>query len=181
MAKLIAISPFADRLPIQVGALTLSEITPDNVTSISPFDRKGAAVSKALKSAFGFGFPKAGQAFFANGNILIWTGQGQAMLLGAQAPDLGGLAAVSEQSDGWAIVKLSGTGSEDTLARLVPVDLRRAVFKQGQTLRSMLQHMPMSITRTGENAFQIMVFRSMAGTCAHELEIAMRGVSARVT
>jgi len=35
-----------------------------------------------------------------------------------------------------------------------------------------------SLTKTGENAFQIMVFRSMAETLVHDLKTAMEGVAA---
>jgi len=38
---------------------------------------------------------------------------------------------------------------------------------------------PASITRTGANAFDIMVFRSMAVTAVHELGVALRSVAAQ--
>jgi len=88
-------------------------------------------------------------------------------------------AALTDQSDAWAVFSLQGHGVEDVLARLTPLDLNRAVFKRGHAARSLLGHMSAVILRTGENTFEIMVFRSMARTAVHELETAMRAVAAR--
>lgn len=88
-------------------------------------------------------------------------------------------ATVVDQGDAWAVVKLEGAGAEDVLARLVPVHVRMARFKRGHTARTMLGHMTVSVTRVGERAFQIMVFRSMAKTLVHDLQRAMESVAAR--
>ncbi len=97
------------------------------------------------------------------------------------APDasLGQHAAVVDQSDAWCAVSLSGGTAEDVLARLVPVDLRRAQFKRGHTVRTQVGHMMTSVTRTGPDSFMILVFRSMAVTLIHELKQAMQFVAAR--
>ena len=94
-------------------------------------------------------------------------------------PSLAGLAAVSDQSDAWAVVRLTGPQSEAVLARLVPVDLRAPVFGPGQTVQSQVMHMTGSISRIGAQAFQIMVFRSMAATLVHDLKTAIEAVVAR--
>ena len=87
--------------------------------------------------------------------------------------------ALTDQSDAWAVLRLSGAASEDVLARLVPVDLRGSKFKRGHTARSQLQHMMVSVTRTGTTAFDIMVMRSFAATADHELSVAMKFVASR--
>ena len=106
--------------------------------------------------------------------------RGNGWFLGPElGPKLAKIAAVVDQSDAWAIVRLEGADAEDVLARLVPVNLRRSAFKRGHTLRSNLYHMMASITRIGNNSFQIMVFRSMAETLVHDLSVAMQSVAAR--
>ena len=67
----------------------------------------------------------------------------------------------------------------DVLARLVPVDLRLAAFPVGRAVRPGLNHMNAVILRTGDHAFEIMVFRSMARTAWHEVETTMNMVAAR--
>lgn len=179
MVELIAKSACAGHLPVTIGSLTLSEETPNPVTSIAPFKGQAEAVSERLESALGVKFPAPNRSTSKSGVRLVWSGQGRALLMGAAAPDLAGLAAMTDQSDANAIVTLSGDGAEDVLARLVPVDLRAAHFKRGHTARTLLGHMSASITRTGADSFEIMVFRAMAGTLVHELTEAMESLHAR--
>lgn len=180
MTDLTAKTPCAGLLPVQVAALSLTEVDPGRITSLMPYDGSEKALSTALKAAHGMAFPAAGRATGKEGARAIWTGQGQAMLLGPQPHEsLGTHAALSDQSDAWAVVRLEGAGVEDVLSRLVPLDLRAGQFKRGHSARSQLQHMNVSITRLGDAAFQIMAFRSMAGTLVHDLKGAMQGVAMR--
>ena len=77
------------------------------------------------------------------------------------------------------MLTLSGPAATDALMRPVPLDLRASAFPPGRTARAPLNHMQAILTRTGPEAFEIMVFRSMARTAWHELETTMSMVSAR--
>lgn len=180
MAELIALSPCDGLLPLSVGDATLSEETFCALTSVAPFRAREKDLSGVLKAAHGMGFPSPGRATGKAGARAIWFSQGQALLQGPP-PDaaLAAYAALTDQSDAWAVVRLEGKGVGDILARLVPLDLRTASFKRGQTARTDLAHMMASLTRISENRFQIMVFRSMAATLVHEMKTAMEGVAAR--
>ncbi|MDA7967167.1 sarcosine oxidase subunit gamma [Ruegeria sp.] len=180
MDNLIAKSPCDGLLPLTVGTVTLSEEDAGEVHSLAPFKGQDKALSEAMKTAHGMAFPAANRATGKAGARAVWFGPAQAMLMGP-APDaaLADHAAIVDQSDAWAIVRLEGDAAEAVLARLVPLDLRVAQFKRGHTARSLLFHMTASITRVGENAFQIMVFRSMAESLVHDLKRAMEGVAAR--
>ena len=86
---------------------------------------------------------------------------------------------MTDQSDGWAALELSGEGARDVLARLTAVDLRDGVFPVGTTARCQLVHMSMSLTRVDAARWLILVFRSMAGSAATEIRHAMAGCAAR--
>lgn len=178
MANLVALSPCEGLLPKTIGAVTLAEVDPGQVTSVLPFKGQEAQVGAALKDALGVGFPSPNRLVSKAGIRALWVGKGQALLMGGACPELGGAACV-DQSDAWCVVEIAGEGAESVLARLVPLDLRASVFKRGHTARSLIGHMTGSITRTGENAFEIMVFRSMAETLVEELTRAAEGVAAR--
>ncbi|MCA0869633.1 sarcosine oxidase subunit gamma [Seohaeicola saemankumensis] len=180
MAELIARSPCGGLLPLTIGELSLTEEPPEPMTLIMPFRGQTGAVSKAMTAAHGLGFPEPGRIAGEGDAKAIWFGRGKAMLVGVE-PDrsLTGLAAMSDQSDAWAVVRLTGPQSEAVLARLVPVDLRAPVFGPGQTVQSQVMHMTGSISRIGAQAFRIMVFRSMAATLVHDLKTAMEAVVAR--
>lgn len=180
MADLMEKSPCDGLLPIQHGSVTLSEIEMTRLTSLAPYQGQDKALSAALKASHGMALPGINRATGKEGARVIWFGQGQVMLMGPEAnQSLAALGAMTDQSDAWALVRLEGAGSEHVLARLVPVDVRKSVFKRGHTARTQMQHMLVSITRTGDNAFLIMAFRAMAKTLVHDLETAMQGVAAR--
>ena len=180
MTKLIAKTAGQDVFPIAVGDLRAHEVDPGVITSISPYKGRDAALSDALKAAHGMAFPAPNRATGKAKARAVWCGQRQALLMGPE-PDaaLAEFAALTDQSDAWTVVRLDGPGAQDALARLMPLDLRDAHFKNGHTARSDLMHMSASLTRISTQGWQIMVFRSLAQTLAHDLKVAMQGVAAR--
>ncbi len=180
MAELLSKTLCEGLLPLEIGDLRLSEVVPGQITSIAPFLGQAKALSAALKDAHGMAWPAAGRSTGRDGARCIWTGKDQSMLIGP-VPNTGlaRFAAFTDQSDAWAVVRIEGPLVEAVLARLMPIDLRAGVFKRGHAAQTLLQHMTVSVTRISENAFQIMAFRSMAGTLVHDLSTAMLAVAAR--
>ena len=174
MARLIPLTPFDGLLPLSVGPWSVTEVDVGRMSSVARFAGKADAVASALPT----GFPAPNRMLSKDGARAIWTGPGQALVTG-DLPDLAGIAAVTDQSDAWAVARIEGPGVEEVLARLVPVDLSPGVFKRGHTARTLVGHMTASVTRLGPKAIEIMVMRSMAATLHHELERATTGVAAR--
>lgn len=176
MPELIAKSALDGRA-LTLGAVTLAEVLPGPITSIAVLPGGSKAVAKGLKG-LGLAMPEPLNFAEKKGARIVWTGRDQAFLIGVEAPSLES-AAVTDQSDGWAVLAVSGTGAVDVLARLVPMDLRLAVFPVGRAARSQVNHMNAVILRTGDYAFEIMVFRSMARSAWHEVEATMQMLAAR--
>lgn len=173
-----AASPCAGLLPRKIGALTLSEVDPGHLTALSPY--KGSGLGEALKAAHGMALPAPNRATGKTGARALWFGHAHYLLMGPPPdPALADHAAVTDISDAWAVVQLDGAGVTDALARVTPVDLRASQFRRGHTARTDLRHMHASISKVGDAAFMIMVFRSMARTLVHDLATAMEGVAAR--
>jgi sarcosine oxidase gamma subunit len=172
VANLIAKSALEGRAPLTIAATTLAEVDVGPITSVAPYP--GRDVAKALG-----GFPSPNQ-FITKGDVkIVWSGRAQAFYIGAPCPDLGDLAAVTDQSGGWVTLSLSGPLAVDSLARYVPLDLRLSAFPVGGAARSQLFHAPLCLIRLAEDAFQLMTFRSMARTAWHEVEVAMKTLAAR--
>lgn len=178
MAELLATGAAEGLLPVSHGPFTLAEAPPARITSVAPFAGKEKAVGAALKKACKLGFPAPNAALASGEERILWTGRGQGFLIGADPAPLAGLAALTDQSDGWAVLRLSGEGADRVLARLVPVDLRPAAFGPGRVVRTGLNHM-MAVIAGREEGFEIFVFRSMARTAVHEIAAAMAAVAAR--
>lgn len=176
MPELIAKSALEGR-SLASGTVTLSEADVGPITSIAVFPGGAKAVAKGLKT-LGLAMPEPNSFVEKKGARIIWTGRDQAFLIGVEAPALEGVA-VTDQSDGWAVLTVAGAGVADVLARWVPVDLRLPTFPVGRAVRTQLNHMNVVILRTGDHAVEIMVFRSMARTAWHEIETAMHMVQAR--
>lgn len=176
MPELIAKSALEGR-SLTVGTVTLAEVDVGPVTSIAVFPGGAKAVAKGLKP-LGLAMPEPNSFAEKKGARIVWTGREQAFLMGVDCPALEG-AAMTDQSDGWTMLSVAGAGVADVLARWVPIDLRLAAFPVGRAVRTQLNHMNVVILRTGDHAFEIMVFRSMARTAWHEIETAMHMVQAR--
>jgi heterotetrameric sarcosine oxidase gamma subunit len=178
VANLIATSPLGFVKPISFAATTLAQCDWVQITSIAPYLGRVGDVSAAL-APLGLGFPAPSTLQTAGDARIIWAGRDQAFLMGAPCPDMGGAAAVTDQSDAWARFSLVGPAAVDTLARYIPIDLRPSALPVGAAIRSQLYHMPLCLMRLGNDAFDLLVFRSMARTGWHELEVALRTLAAR--
>jgi heterotetrameric sarcosine oxidase gamma subunit len=174
--ELIAKSALDGR-SLTLGAVTLAEVSVGPITSVAVLPGGGKALAKGLKG-LGLAMPEPNSFAEKKGARIVWTGRDQAFLIGVEPPALEG-AAVTDQSDGWVVLAVSGTGAVDVLARLVPLDLRLATFPVGRAVRTQVNHMNAVVLRTGDYAFELMVFRSMARTAWHELDATMHMVAAR--
>jgi sarcosine oxidase subunit gamma len=180
VVDLIEKTPCAGMLPLTIGGVTAREERPRKMTTLAPFKGRDSALAEVLRKSHGLGMPGPNRATGAEEARAIWFGQRMILLAGpSPAVELAGHAALVDQSDAWAVVRLEGLGAADVLARLTPLDLRDGVFKQGHTARTDLRHMMASITRIGADAWLIMVFRSFAETLVHDLKTAMETVAAR--
>lgn len=180
MVDLVAKTPLADLLPVTVGGLTLTEVTPAAITSIAPFRAAEAACSAAVKKAHRIDLPAVGHWIGADVARLVWSGRGQFFLIGDKpaAKAIAKTAALSDQTGGWAVMRLEGPDAAAVLARLTPIDLRAGSFAKGQTARTELAHMMSVISRTAKG-FEIMVMRSFARTAEHHVKDAMERVTAQ--
>jgi heterotetrameric sarcosine oxidase gamma subunit len=177
--ELIAKSPLAGRPPVTRGALRLSETPMAVITSIALFPGQAKAIAKALKP-LGLTFPAPNTVSQSGDMRLVWTGRDQAFLIGAAAPAIpAGVAAVTDQSDGWAGLSVDGPTAHEALMRWVPIDLRPKHFAVGMSVRAPLYHMQAILLRPSPDSIQVMVFRSMARTAWHEIELAMTTIEAR--
>ena len=179
MPELIAKSPLAGVWPVAYGGLRLSEHLLGPVTSIAILPGQDKAVARGLKP-LGLTFP-APNTFTTTGDAsFVWTARNQAFLIGITPPTTTG-AALTDQSDGWAALRLEGPTAPDALMRLYPLDLRLQSFPQGAAARAPLNHMQSILMRTAPYAFDILVFRSMARTAWHEIDAAMKTLGARLS
>lgn len=168
VVNLIAKSACAGLLPVTIGDVTLAEVDVGQMWSVSPFAGAEKDCAVALK-AVGVVWPQVGRR--AEG--ASWLGLDQVMVYADALPEMP--AAVTDQSDAWAVVSVSGD-AQTVLARLVPVDLWVPV---GAVRRTLVGHMTAHVSCVAYDRFEVMVMRSMARTLVHDLTTAAEAIAAR--
>lgn len=180
MVDLRAISPLQGQDAVEMPGVTICEVPTRLITLIAPFAGQEVALAEAMEAQFGFGFPQPGQILGKDTLQCRWFGHRQAILIGATVPEtMQEVALITDQSDGWVAWQVCGLRAEQVLARVIPVDLAEASFPKGSTARTVCGHMMVSVTRVGEDRFEIMGFRSMAQSLVHEIVQAAGLVAAR--
>lgn len=174
MVSLIAKPPIVVE-PIVVAETELRAVHPGPLTSLAG---QTEALAASLEAAYGLSLPEPNQSTANEDVRCIWFGHQHWLLVGG-TPSADLAAATTDQSDAWAAFELAGPLAQEALARLTPLDLRDRSMAEGATARSLLGHMNASLTRTRDNGYLILVFRSMARTAWHDLATALRGVAAQ--
>jgi sarcosine oxidase subunit gamma len=117
----------------------------------------------------------------------IWLAaaeQGGNQFAAALRTNLGALASTSDQTDGYAILRLSGPNVRETLVKLIPIDVHPRAFKVGDVASTVACHITVTLWRLndapdGAAEFELAVYRSFAGSlwdsltqCAAEFGLA---------
>jgi len=144
---------------------------------------KNEALAQRLLEHLRIELPQGPQRTTAGDLALIGTGPGAWLATqerggNAFAPSLrewiGDLASVSDQSDGYAVLRLSGPKVRDTLFKLIPIDVHPREFKIGDVASTVAAHIGVTLWRleddgNGSPVFEIAVFRSLAASFWHAL------------
>lgn len=103
---------------------------------------------------------------------LLWAGPSQWLAVSVRpgmpaelAADLQGIAAVSDQTDARAVLRLRGPRVRDVLAKGCPVDLHPRAFRRGDTFITAIGGVGVQVWWTDvDDALHLAVPRSMAGS-----------------
>jgi heterotetrameric sarcosine oxidase gamma subunit len=142
-----------------------------------------AALARRVRERFGIALPTGPRRAMAD--RIAFAGTGEGVWLASQeaggndfavalAREIGPLAAVADQSDGYAVLRLTGIELRPALAKIVPVDLHPRAFKQGDVASTVASHMGVTLWRLeddarGASVIELAVFRSFAGSFWHAL------------
>ena len=130
------------------------------------------ALDEAVRACFGCGLPTAGRTAFGVAGGLVWSGPGQWLAVAegethfaAWPQKLAGLAAVTDQTDARALVRVGGRNARTALAKGVSIDLHPAVFTAGSAAATSVAHIAIQLWRPTEaESYVIAVPRSFAGS-----------------
>ena len=153
----------------------------ENLGLATVLARKGSreALAAKVKATYGLDLPKGPGRAAAGAVSLVATGPGAWLAVSEGGPDgwaqslavtLEGLASVSDQSDGYAAVRLQGPAVVDVLAKGVFLDLHPSVFPVGAAGGTVVAHMGVILWRREALVFDLLSYRSYAASLWHWLE-----------
>jgi len=161
----------------------ISEVTDLALASLSTRRGQETEVRARAKARFGLEPPPPGRTATGDGMTVLSTGHQQWFVEAAESA-AGGLeallretfedaAAVTDQSDGWAHLRLEGPATRAVLEKLCPLDLHPSAFSPGTTARTTMEHLSAIVTlRDDRGSFSILTPRSSAGSFLHHLRLA---------
>ncbi|MFQ5567259.1 MAG: sarcosine oxidase subunit gamma [Paracoccaceae bacterium] len=136
-------------------------------------DLASAAMEKAVKAEVGVDVPGPLRAAFAGDRGAVWMSPDELLLFtaydeaGALVSALAGALAgthhmVLDVSDARAVIRLSGAGVAEVLAKGAPLDLSESAFPVGTARRTHIAGIAVAFWRKAEGEWEIVCFRSYA-------------------
>jgi sarcosine oxidase subunit gamma len=166
----------------QKPGVVLSEVRDFDLVLILAQRGKWAATAKAIKAHFGVAAPTAPKAVAGKETTIIWSGADQVMALSSRkdaTPPLDrlnqafeGIASLSDQSDGRALIRISGPDATKALAKISSLDFHDSIFPVGAAATTSIDHTTVNLWRSSDGAdgfpvFNLLVFSSFADSLWH--------------
>lgn len=143
----------------------------------------GPALRDRIRDAFAIALPEQPRREAAGDVAFLGTAPGAWLAIregggngfaAALAEELSGLAAVADQSDGYAVLRLAGASVPYALAKGMTLDLDPAFFRPGDVAATSAAHIGVILWRLpdgadGQPLYELAVFRSYAESFWHWL------------
>ena len=167
----------------QVG-IVLTEMRDVDLVQVMARRGQWAATAKATKKHFEVAAPDRPGAAFTKTAALVWSGPDQffALTAGAGLADpptplrevFAGAASLSDQSDGRALIRISGARVRDAMAKLSSLDLDDTAFPVGAAAATSIDHTGVNLWRAadgpdGNPVYFLLVFSTLADSLWHTI------------
>lgn len=168
-----------------IGDTRMAERADLALVSVAIPQGGAAGVAAALKSGFGLEMPGPRMSSASGESRALMTSPDQLLLIllddgdpaGAVAAALNGTGYVTDQTDAWLRLELSGPLTGPALERLSMVDLSPTAFPTGAFARTVMEHMGAIALRLGEDHFLLLSASSSARSFAHGVETSLHNVA----
>ena len=128
-----------------------------------------------MQERFSIALPLAPRRAASGEIAFVWAGPGHWLALAAHEQGhrfettlregLAGLASVSDQSDGRAVIRIAGPKARDALVKGIPLDLHPRAFVPGQAAATVAAHVGIQIWQLDDApTYELAMFRGFAGS-----------------
>jgi sarcosine oxidase subunit gamma len=153
--------------------VTLSERTGVGLATIAARRGQASRLAATMRDTYGIALPAGPKVVRGRDLTIMGTALGQwlavsdTLAYGALADDLAsrvtGVASVTDQSDGRAIVRISGPRARDVLAKGLPIDLHPKVFGTGDAATTVASLIGVQLWQVDDApTYDLAVFRGYA-------------------
>jgi heterotetrameric sarcosine oxidase gamma subunit len=152
--------------------VTIAERSDLGLATIACRNGQDDGLKASVREAYGVDLPPTSTMARGKDVSFIGVGPGQWLAVSetlenqALADDLiaklKGLASIADQSDGRAVIRLSGPRARDVLAKGLAIDLDPRVFPEDGAVTSTISHMGVQLWQEGPESYDIALFRSVA-------------------
>jgi len=172
-----------------IGTVAVAEVTDLALVSAAVPRGSDEAFAAALARGFGAARPAIGDSAVGDrcaARVLGMQPDQVFILFVPPDPDrpaetvsaaLESAAYVTDQSDSWAMLRMTGAGVRTALERICPLDLDDRVFLQARVARTAMEHLSVIVLRDGADSFLLMSPRSSARSFRHAVELSVEHVS----
>jgi methylglutamate dehydrogenase subunit D len=179
-------SAFTNWKPVKTPHVAISVRDDLTMASFAAAKGKTDALKAAILKAYGVQLPETPERVQGtertrdSGIAFIWYGPEQWLAVAERGakrdieqelkPLLAGLASVVDQSDGRAVVQISGPRARDVLAKGLPIDLHPRAFTANGVAITSASHIGVILWQTdAAPTYEIAMFRSFADGFTHWL------------
>ena len=175
-------SAFAGLLkPVGTGAgVTVQDRSGLEIVTLAARKGQEGALAARMQAAYGLGLPNGPKRAVAGALAALGIGPsawlvtreaGEANLLVSDLVEtVGTLASVTDQTSGYAALRVSGPRARDMFAKGLDIDLHPRAFAPGDVAVTACSHIGVTLWQLDETpTYEIALFRSMAGSFWHWL------------
>ena len=169
----------------EIGTMRLREISNYSLISLAIPQDKETLFKKKIKDTFGLNIPSPIETISNKETRLLFTQPDQIFALTENSIDpekdmaekFESSAYITDQTDAWVILEISGESSREALERICQVDLDKNVFQLDGMARTSMEHMSAIIIRKADDTFYLMSASSSAKSFLHAVELSAQHVS----
>ena len=184
MAKLSATSSL-DGYDKEIGTIRLREISNQSLIAMAIPLGEETKFKNSIKNIFGLKMPSPNKSVKNKDIRILSTQPDQIFVLTKRIDDpeksmaieFDGSAYITDQTDAWVILEISGSSSREALERICQLDLDKEIFQLDSMARTSMEHMSAIIIRKADDTFYLMSASSSAKSFLHAVELSAQHVS----
>ncbi len=184
--ELLPESPLGD-VEIEMDGFNITEVTDKSLVMVALPREKFSEVESLIDKSCGLKLPEMERSTHSkDSSITLWRLQKNQVLAyftfegnDAEAhlsSRLSAPAYYTDQSDTWAMIRVSGQRTRAVLERICPIDISPEAFPVGGVSRTIMEHIGTIIFRDGDDSYVLLTMRSFGRSMLHAIEVSAENV-----